>query len=296
MSETSPSVSGTPSAGHGVQTPEAPADAQSSGLRPGRRSTVRLRQRRRTYLVHVLQVLLLVAVIVLWQVLSDAKILDPFFYSKPSAIISQIRTWNDQGLLWPSFGATLEETALSFALGSVGGIILGFVLARADLLGRVLRPYLSIFNAMPRIVFGPIFIIILGLGIASKVALGISIVMIPVFFNTFEGIRQVDPVYLANARMLGASRLGITRRVLAPSAMVWILSSLELSVGFAISGAVIGEYLGSNEGIGYLVSNSQGTFNTAGVYAGIILLGVIVVVILPLVGLLSRWLLRWQRS
>lgn len=290
-------MSGVPSAGLSIDPPEAPAEAPAGGLpSPRRRGTVRRRERRRSYLVHILQVVLLIVIIVLWQVLSDAKVLDPFFFSKPSDIVRQIRTWNDQGLLWPSFGATLEETALSFAFGSAGGIILGFVLARADLAARVLRPYLSIFNAMPRIVFGPIFIIILGLGIASKVALGISIVCIPVFFNTFEGVRQVDPTYLANVRMLGASSWGVTRRVLVPSAMVWILASLELSVGFAISGAVIGEYLGSNEGIGYLVSDAQGTFNTAGVYAGIILLAVIVVAILPLVGLLSRWLLRWQHA
>lgn len=183
---------------------------------------------------------------------------------------------------------------MSFAIGGLTGVLGGFLLARRPLLSAVLDPYIRVANSLPRVVLAPIFLLWFGLGIWSKVALGVTVVFFIVFFNTYQGVRDVDPVLLNNVRMLGANERQLTRHVLIPSALSWIFSSLHISLGFAIIAVVVGEYLGSSSGIGYMIAQSEGVFDTTGVFAGMTILAAFVLAAGALVTRLEQWLLRWK--
>ena len=170
------------------------------------------------------------------------------------------------------------------------------MLARSPLVARVCDPYITMLNAVPRVVLAPLFLLWFGLGIWSKVALAVTLVFFVMFFNTYQGVRDADRVLIDNARMLGASERQLVRHVLIPSALTWIFSSLHTSLGFALVGAVVGEYLGSARGLGYVISQAEGTFDTTGVFAGMFVLAFVVVVVSLGVARLERWLLRWKSA
>jgi NitT/TauT family transport system permease protein len=196
--------------------------------------------------------------------------------------------------VWQHLVFTLTEGVLAFAIGAAAGILLGFWLARRPFLSDVSDPYIKMLNALPRVVLAPIFMLWLGLGIWSKVALGVTLVFFVVFFNVYQGVKEVSPVVLANARMLGMSERQLFAHVYWPSALSWMFSSLHTSVGFAIIGAVVGEYLGSAAGLGYMIQQAEGTFDTTGVFAGMIILGVFVLAIDWGVTLVENRLLVWR--
>src|ERR1700689_3086971 len=199
------------------------------------------------------QIFIAVAFLSLWQGLVSAGKLDKFFFSRPSDIAARIGTWLQTGSIWPHLLVTLEEAALAFTLGAGAGILCGFALARSPRLGALADPFIKILNALPRVVLAPVFLLWFGLGIWSKVALGVTVVFFIVFFNTHQGVREVDKVVVNNARMLGASEWQLVRHVLIPSAMTWVFSSLNISVGFAMIAVVVGEYLGASKGVGYII-------------------------------------------
>ena len=232
--------------------------------------------------------------LVLWQGGVKAGVLDPFFVSRPSAIAGRIMTWITSGSIWDDLFVTLEEAFLGLVIGAAIGITLGFVLARAPLVARVCDPYITMLNAIPRVVLAPIFLLWFGLDIWSKVALAVTLVFFVMFFNTYQGVRDADRVLIDNARMLGASERQLVRHVLVPSALTWIFSSLHTSLGFAMVGAVVGEYLGSTRGLGHLISQAEGTFDTTGVLAGMIVLALVVLMVSLPVRRLEQWLLRWK--
>jgi NitT/TauT family transport system permease protein len=240
------------------------------------------------------QALLGVAILGAWQGFANAGKLDRFFFSRPSDIAARIVQWLRTGSIWPHLIVTLEEAALAFVLGASAGVVMGFALARAPRIGALLDPYIRLLNALPRVVLAPIFLLWFGLGIWSKVALGITVVFFIVFFNTHQGVRDVDRVVVDNARMLGASEWQLVRHVLVPSAMTWVFSSLNISVGFAMIAVVVGEYLGAARGVGYLISQAEGTFDTTGVFAGMAVLSAVVLMVGWGVSRLERWLLRWK--
>jgi NitT/TauT family transport system permease protein len=196
--------------------------------------------------------------------------------------------------IWQHLLITLTEGVLAFVIGAVAGIALGFWRARNALLSAIFDPYIKMLNALPRVVLAPIFMLWLGLGIWSKVALGVTLVFFIVFFNVYQGVKEVSPAILANARMLGMSERQLFQHVYWPSALSWVFSSLHTSVGFAIIGAVVGEYLGSAAGLGYLIQQAEGTFDTTGVFAGMVILAVFVLIIDWLVTLAERRLLVWR--
>jgi len=241
-----------------------------------------------------LQALVALAAIGLWHVLTAIDILPPFFFSTPTDVFSRVVRWLIDGTIWRHLWVTLVESVLAFMIGSVGGILLGFAFARRPLLAAVFDPYVKMANALPRVVLAPIFTLWLGLGIWSKVALGVTLVFFVVFFNVYQGVREVSPVVLANARMLGMREGQLMRHVYWPSALSWMFSSLHTSVGFAVVGAVVGEYLGSAAGLGYLIEQAEGVFDVAGVFAGMFVLAAFVVVIDALVGVVERRLLAWR--
>jgi len=252
------------------------------------------RARRWSPLVLGLQVLVFVAFIGLWQLVTATGLIKKFFISQPTLVAARLVQWFSTGTIWKHIEATLYETVLSFAIGVALGIAFGFLLARSDLLAKVFSPYLAMLNALPRVVLAPIFVLWFGLGANSKIALGVSLVFFIVFYNTFQGVREADRQVIDKARMLGASEWQVVRYVQFPSAMTWILSSLHTSVGFALAGVVVAEYLGSTKGIGYLVSFAEGTFDSTGVFAGMTVLAVVVVLIEFGITPIERRLLRWQ--
>jgi len=261
-----------------------------------RASQARLRRHR--FLVNLLRIGLIVVVLGGWELAGRFKWIDPFFFAMPSLIGEQIWTWltegTSQGPLWVQVLVTLEETVLGFFIGAVLGIICGVTLGRNRLLADVFSIYIKIANSIPRVVLGSIFIISLGLGMASKVALAVVMVFFVVFGNAFQGVREADRNLIANARILGASPRQVTTAVVIPSALSWIIASLHVSFGFALVGAVVGEFLGSRQGIGLLIATAQGSFNAAGVFAAMIVLAVVALVAESLITLLENRLIKWR--
>jgi NitT/TauT family transport system permease protein len=256
------------------------------------------RARREKTLVNVLRLAVFVVFVGGWELLTDMKVLDPFFFGQPSKIVVQIRDWavngTEAGSLWTQVGVTLEEALLGFALGVVAGIVCGIALGRVRILSKIFGPYIKIMNSIPRIVLGSIFIVWLGLGLSSKVALAIVLVFFAVFFNAYQGTREVDRNLIANARILGASGRQITTQVVLPSALTWIIASLHVSFGFALIGAIVGEFLGAQKGLGLLISQAQGTFNPNGVFAAMVIIAVVALAAEGLITLLERVLLSWR--
>jgi NitT/TauT family transport system permease protein len=233
-------------------------------------------------------------VLAVWQLLASMKVIDPFFVSRPSDIARRLSTWVAGGTLWGHLITTLEESLLGLIVGALLGITCGFGFARSPMVARVFDPYIKMLNAVPRVVLAPLFLLWFGLGIWSKVALAVTLVFFVMFFNTYQGVRDADRVLIDNVRMLGASERQLVRHVLIPSALTWIFSSLQTSLGFAMVGAVVGEYLGATRGLGYVIAQAEGTFDTTGVFAGMTVLGLVVVAVSAGVSRLERWLLRWK--
>jgi len=191
-------------------------------------------------------------------------------------------------------GVTLFETLMAFAVGTGFGLAVGLWLALAPTASAILDPYIKGLNSMPRVILAPIFSVWFGLGVWSKVALGVTLVFFIVFFNVYQGVREVSPNVLASARMLGASQRQLLRHVYLPSATSWVFSSLHTSVGLAFVGAVVGEYLGSARGVGYLILQAEGLFDINTVFAGIVVLTAFALALDGLVGLVEKRLMKWQ--
>ncbi len=245
------------------------------------------------------QLLVAVVAVGLWQILSTTSmfgrlLLPPFFFSNPVDVGAQIVAWFWSGVIWKHLAITLWESILAFAIGSLGGVLFGFWFARQPRVAAVFDPYVKMANALPRVVLAPIFTLWLGLGIWSKVALGVTLVFFIVFFNVYQGVKEVNPTVLANGRMLGMNERQLMRHVYWPSALSWMFSSLHTSVGFAVVGAVVGEYLGSAAGLGYLIQQAEGVFDVAGVFAGMFVLSAFVLLIDFGVSLVERRLLVWR--
>ena len=245
------------------------------------------------------QLLVAVVFLGLWQLLTTVPIfgrmlLPPFFFSNPVDVGSQIVAWFVSGVIWKHLWITLLESVLAFTIGSIAGVLVGFWFARQPRIAAIFDPYVKMANALPRVVLAPIFALWLGLGIWSKVALGVTLVFFIVFFNVYQGVKEVSPTVLANGRMLGMSEKQLMRHVFWPSALSWMFSSLHTSVGFAVVGAVVGEYLGSAAGLGYLIQQAEGIFDVAGVFAGMFVLSAFVILIDLLVTVVERRLLVWR--
>ncbi|WP_258218432.1 ABC transporter permease [Paenibacillus radicis (ex Xue et al. 2023)] len=245
-----------------------------------------------------LQIIVFVAIFGSWEILSVKKIIDPFFFSSPYSILKQIVEWfisgTSQGPIYVHFVVTFEETIIAFIVGVLLGVIAGYALGRNDILSVIFGPYIQMLNALPRVVLAPIFIIWFGLGMPSKIALGVTLTFFIVFFNAFQGVREVDKNLLNNARLLGANKRQLAQHVILPSALTWILSSLHSSFGFALVGAVVGEFIGSTKGLGFLIAQAQGAFNTTGVFAGMVLLSVTALAANWAVSKLEKRFIAWR--
>ena len=267
-----------------------------------------LNQQRRAFgqlRLRLWQALLLLVVIGFWHVMTEPGLVPPmmfqndrqaaFFFGQPWQVAQRIWAWFvTDADIYRHLRVTLTETVLAFGIGAAAGLGGGMWLALSPLSSRVLEPYVKAMNAMPRIILAPIFGVWFGLGIGSKVALGFTLVFFVVFFNVYQGVKEVSPVVLANARMLGANRRQLLRHVYLPSATSWVFSSLHTSVGLAFVGAVVGEYLGSSQGVGYLILQAEGSFDINTVMAGIVVLTLFALVLDGGVSRLERRLMKWQ--
>jgi len=240
------------------------------------------------------RVLLLAGFFLVWHVLTQTGVLPPFFFGSPLTVLGNAARWFASGKIYRHLGITLIETVLAFGAGTALGLVVGLWLALAPTASALLEPYIKGANAMPRVILAPIFAVWFGLGILSKVALGVTLVFFIVFFNVYQGVKEVSPVVLANARMLGATRRQLLRHVYLPSATSWVFSSLHTSVGMAFVGAVVGEYLGSSAGVGYLILQAEGAFDINTVFAGILVLTAFALLLDAIVTLLEQRLLRWR--
>ncbi len=234
-----------------------------------------------------------------WEITATFFI-DEFFYSKPSLIWGRLVQWFTSGTqfgsVWENIGYTVLEATMGFAIGTVAGIVLGVLLGRSRYMAQVFSPFIKAANAVPRIVLAALFIIWFGFGISSKVATVVVLVFFAVFFNAFTGAREVDGNVVDNARILGASKRKILTSIVLPSATTWILSSLHTAFGFALIGAIVGEYAGAKHGMGMLIANAQGTFDSAGIYAGMIIVTVVALLAESLITALENKLLTWRPS
>ena len=250
------------------------------------------------------QLALLAALIALWQLLTSPGLLPPiyftnpdqaaFFFGEPLEVAGRIVRWFASGEIFLHLAVTLFETLMAFAIGTVFGLAIGLWLALSPTASAILDPYIKALNSMPRVILAPIFSVWFGLGVWSKVALGVTLVFFIVFFNVYQGVREVSPTVLASARMLGAGPRQLLRHVYLPSATSWVFSSLHTSVGLAFVGAVVGEYLGSARGVGYLILQAEGTFDINTVIAGIVVLTTFALLLDALVGAIERRLMKWQ--
>jgi NitT/TauT family transport system permease protein len=258
----------------------------------------RARARRRRAQVRAAQAATVVIILGAWEILSRVGVIDPFFFGSPLGIISRLADWavhgTAYGSLWLQIWVTIEESVLGFMVGVLLGVACGVTLGEVAFLADVFAPFIKAVNALPRIVLGSIFIMWLGLGLASKVMLAAVLVFFVVFFNAFQGVRSVDRNFVANARILGATRLQVVRHVVIPSAMTWIIASLHVALGLAIIGAIVGEFLGSQYGLGLVIATAQNTFDANGVFAAMLIIGVLAVSAEAAMEVLERRLLAWR--
>lgn len=259
---------------------------------------------RKGFQIRIWQWGLLAAIFVFWWAMTKPGLIPAFFFSddsqaafffgEPVIILQRIWEWFAGGEIYSHLGVTLYETVMAFVIGTVAGLAVGLWLALSPVAAAVADPFIKGFNSMPRVILAPIFAVWFGLGPASKIALGFTLVFFIVFFNVYQGVREVNPNVLASAKMLGATRRQLLRYVYLPSTMSWVFSSLHTSVGMAFVAAVIGEYLGSAEGVGYLILQAETTFDMNTVMAGILVLTACALILDRIVTEVEKRLMRWQ--
>jgi NitT/TauT family transport system permease protein len=238
--------------------------------------------------------LLLLLLLIGWHFATAWQWLPAFFFGTPLAVGRQLAVWFGDGSIYPHLATTLAETALAFLLGTSAALLAGLWLGLDRLAAAIADPYIKAANVMPRVILAPIFSLWFGLGIWSKVALGASLVFFVVFFNVYQGVRETPPEWIANLRMLGANRRQLIWRLHVPAAAGWLFSSLHSAVGMAFVGAVVGEYLGSARGIGYLILQAEGVFDINAVLAGIVLLTACALLLDGGLSRLERYCRRWR--
>jgi NitT/TauT family transport system permease protein len=257
--------------------------------------------RRRRLMIYGLRLLFTVIWLGSWEVMTRLNWVDPFFVGQPSGIAQRLWTWIIDGTalgpLWLQAAITMEEAVLGFIIGSGLGIIFGILLGRIELLAEVLSPFIRAANAIPRVVLGSLFAIMFGVvSVWGKAWTAVVLVFFVVFFNAFQGVREVDRNLVANARILGADNRRLTTEIIIPSALSWILASLHISFGLAIVGAVVGELFGATGGLGQLIYNAGHTFDVNGVFAGMFLLAVLALIAEGVISAIEKRLIKWRPS
>jgi len=229
-----------------------------------------------------------------WEAASRAGLLNPLYVPSPGKVAAVLIDLFADGAIWPHLDATFTAALGGLALGIAVGVVLGVIAALVPFIAELLEPVMSVLNAIPRVVLAPLFVIWLGIGLASKIALSFILVAVLIFFTVFSGIRQVDRKLVERVITLGGDRWALVRHVYLPSVAAWVLGNLKIAVGFAFTGACVGEFVAATRGLGYLLSFAQSTFNAALMFALILLILVVVLLIFGIAGRLEKYLLRWN--
>jgi NitT/TauT family transport system permease protein len=234
------------------------------------------------------------ALLVIWEGAGRADLLNPMYAPSPSRIGAALVDLFGSGRIWIHLEATFTAALVGLALGIVVGILLGVLGAHVPLVAELLEPVMTLLNAIPRVILAPLFVIWLGIGAASKIALAFILVAVLIFFTVFTGIRQVDRRLVERVVTLGGGRWALVRHVYLPSVAAWVMGNLKVAVGFAFTGAVVGEFVAASRGLGYLLSFAQSTYNSALMLALVLLIMVVVLAIFAVAGRLEKYLLRWN--
>ena len=242
----------------------------------------------------VRQIVALLILLALWEAAGHAGMLNPLYLPSPSQIGAALVELFSDGRIWPHLEATFTAALGGLVLGIAVGAVLGVAAALVRLVAELLEPVMTLLNAVPRVILAPLFVIWLGIGLASKIALSFILVAVLIFFTVFTGIRQVDRRMVERVITLGGDRWALVRHVYLPSVTAWILSNLKIAVGFAFTGALVGEFVAATHGLGYLLSFAQSTYNAALMFALIVLILIVVLLIFGIAGRLEKYLLRWQ--
>ena len=288
-----------------AQRHEVAADARFAATDEAASAAARRMRRRRRSLVWLARLALLGVILGGWQLATgwtpsgwSTPLVDPFFFGRPSLVwhrtIELFQHGTSYGSFWFDIATTMKEAVYGFCFGAVAGVVLGVLLGQSAFLADVVGPFIKVVNAIPRIVLGSIFIVAFGVGTTPKVLLAAVLVFFVVFFNAFQGVREVDRNIVANAKVLGGSPLQIVRHVTVPSALTWITASLHTAFGFAIVGALVGEVLGAQRGLGLIIRTSQNRFDPNGVFACMLVIAVITLGAEFLIGLGEKRLLSWR--
>jgi len=245
--------------------------------------------------VRAVQAALVAAALVGWEVGARRGWLSAEFVSRPTAVGAVIWDWVRSGYLWPHLVATFEAAVVGLGLGLAGGAALGFLVMFVPAVGEVVEPAMSTLNAVPRIVFYPLLMLWLGLGMASKVGLVATIVAFLGYYTAVGAVREVDRLLLAQVRILGASPAAMLRHLYLPATLAWMITGLRTSVGLAFIGAILGEYMGSMRGIGNIIMGAQNLFQTPQVMAGLALTMVLAAAVDTLLARLETHWSAWRQ-
>jgi len=229
-----------------------------------------------------------------WEAAGRASMINPLYVPSPSRIGAALVDLFADGRIWPHLNATFTAALGGLALGIAVGVVLGVIAALVRFIAELIEPVMSVLNAIPRVILAPLFVIWLGIGLASKVALSFILVAVLIFFTVFGGIRQVDRRLVERVITLGGDRWALVQHVYLPSVAAWVLGNLKIAVGFAVTGACVGEFVATTRGLGYLLSFAQSTYNAALMFALILLILAVVLLIFAVAGRLERYLLRWN--
>ncbi len=240
------------------------------------------------------QLVAFAVLLAVWEVAGRMDMLNPLYVPNLSRIGAALVDLFSDGRIWPHLDATFTAALGGLALGIAVGIVLGVVAALVRLIAELIEPVMTVLNAIPRVILAPLFVIWLGIGLASKVALSFILVAVLIFFTVFSGIRQVDRRLVERVITLGGNRWSLVRHVYLPSVAAWVLGNLKIAVGFAFTGACVGEFVAATHGLGYLLSFAQSTYNAALMFALILLILVVVLLIFAIAGRLEKYLLRWN--
>ncbi len=276
----------------GMQRSRTKAPAEAADMEAGARArALRVPATAQITLGRLAIVAVLVAA---WQ-LCSGRVVPAYLISSPTAVAHRLYDLFKSGDVWPDIGITTEELVLGYVIGMVGGLVVGVLLGSSRIAAALIEPLLAALNSIPKIALAPLFLLWFGIGLGSKIAIAAMTVFFVMFYNVYMGMGTI-PSGLANTlRIMGASRRVMARQLILPQLTVPILAGLKAGVSFAMIGVVVGEFVAANSGLGYYVRNSTDLFDSPGVYAGIILLMVLVLIGIGLVTLLERRLLRWRR-
>jgi NitT/TauT family transport system permease protein len=242
-----------------------------------------------------IQLVVLLVVLAAWEWVARAFHTE-FWTSRPSAVAAELLRWGRSGDLASDLRLTLTEAGVGFLIGSVAGALVGFLLGWVRRLGALCEPFVLSLYTLPKIALAPLFVLWFGIGAVNKIMFAAMLVFFMVFFTTFQGVRQVDRDLVANARLLGASRWAIWTKIAIPYAAVWVFTGIRIGLPYALIGAIVGEFVAADAGVGFRIKEATSFFNTAAVFAGLVVLMAISLVLLGLLKVVELRALRWQTA